>query len=119
MKTTLALKVVYFSSLVSLVLALMLRGAGRPFWLALIAFLCVAATQVIFWSYTYPANRATANWTLLPSNWLELRRQWEYSHATSAVLDLIALTALVLSVLSGWSAREAPTPAGPRPGSDR
>jgi hypothetical protein len=36
---------------------------------------------------------------MLPENWIELRRQWEYSHATSAVLNLIALISLFLSVL--------------------
>ena len=28
-----------------------------------------------------------------------VRKQWEYSHATGAVLNLIALTTLILSVL--------------------
>lgn len=37
--------------------------------------------------------------TILPANWEELRRQWEYSHASSAALNLIALSALVLSLL--------------------
>jgi hypothetical protein len=34
-----------------------------------------------------------------PENWRALRTQWEYSHAASAVLNLIALTALILAVL--------------------
>jgi hypothetical protein len=35
----------------------------------------------------------------LPDNWLTLRVQWEYSHATGAGLNLIALITLILSVL--------------------
>jgi hypothetical protein len=37
---------------------------------------------------------------MLPENWVELRWQWEYSHATSAVLNLVALVTLILSVLA-------------------
>jgi hypothetical protein len=37
---------------------------------------------------------------MLPENWVELRRQWEFSHAASAVLNLIALAMLISSVLA-------------------
>lgn len=83
----------------TLALTISLRRKRRAFILALIAFLCIAGTQVVFWTYTYPANQATKNWTMLPENWEELRRQWEYSHATSAILNLIALVMVSLSVL--------------------
>jgi hypothetical protein len=66
---------------------------------AIIAFGCIAATQIVFWTLTFPVNRATQNWTIAPSNWRELRRRWEYSHATSAVLNLIAFGAAVLAAL--------------------
>ena len=46
-----------------------------------------------------PANEQTANWTVLRENWAALRVQWEYSHAASAVLNLIALIAVIVSVL--------------------
>ena len=84
----------------TLALTITVRQERRAFVFALIAFLCIVGTQVVFWSYTYPANQATNNWTTLPENWAELRRQWEYSHATSAVLNLAALVALILSVLT-------------------
>src|SRR5690349_8890295 len=48
---------------------------------ALVALACVVGAQVLFWSFTYPANIATANWTAQPENWVELRNQWEFSHA--------------------------------------
>jgi hypothetical protein len=83
----------------TLALTITVRKTQKPFVFALIALLCIAGTQVVFWTYTYPANQATINWTVLPENWLVLRRQWEYSHATSAVLNLLALISLILSVL--------------------
>jgi hypothetical protein len=83
----------------TLALTIALRRERKAFIFALIAFLCIAGTQVVFWTYTYPANQATNNWTLPPENWEELRRQWEYFHATSAVLNLAALVSVILSVL--------------------
>jgi hypothetical protein len=41
----------------------------------------------------------TANWTFLPGDWWELRKRWEYSHAASAVLNLVALVALIACML--------------------
>lgn len=84
----------------TLVLSIKVRREWKPFVFALIAFICIVATQVVFWTYTYPTNQATNNWTVLPENWMQLRRQWEYSHATSAGLNLLALVAVILSVLS-------------------
>jgi Ni/Fe-hydrogenase subunit HybB-like protein len=84
----------------TLVLTIMVRHARNVFMLTFIALLCIAGTQVVFWRFTYPVNQQTSNWTVLPANWVELRRQWEYSHATSAILDLIALVMLILSVLA-------------------
>jgi hypothetical protein len=67
---------------------------------ALLAFLCILGTQVAFWVFTQPANRATRNWTMLPENWMQLRNQWEYSHAASAVLNLVALFALIYAAVA-------------------
>ena len=86
------------------VLAVLSRGRGRTFALALIGFLCIVGTQVIFWTFTFPANQATANWTTLPENWAALRTQWEYSHAASAVLNLVAFVSVAVSVLSDKAA---------------
>jgi len=92
--------VVYGALLSTLALTIMVRGRPKAFGLALTGFLRLAGTQVVFWTFTFPANQATGNWTTLPENWMALRAQWEYSHATSAVLNLIALVALILSVLA-------------------
>ncbi len=92
--------IVLFGALVAeIVLTIMARGQTAAFGLALTACLCTAATMVIFFIWTYPANQATANWTIVPANWQELRAQWEYSHAVSAALSFAALCAVTLSAV--------------------
>jgi hypothetical protein len=67
-------------------------------WPSLVAGILVALTLLIFFTWTYPANRATANWTVLPADWRALRRQWEFSHAINAMLTFVALGFSVLSI---------------------
>ena len=83
-----------------LALTITVHRKRKAFIFALIAFLCIVGTQVIFWVYTYPANQVTNNWTRWPEHWAELRRQWEFSHAASAILNLIALVMLISSILA-------------------
>jgi hypothetical protein len=83
----------------SLWLALVTRPRRRARLFAAIAFAAIAGTQAVFWTWTYPANAATGQWTFLPEGWHSLRLQWEYSHAASAVLNLIAFVCLLLSLL--------------------
>lgn len=97
--------VVWAALLSSLALTLVVRKRRREFVPALIGFLCIAGTQVVFWTLTFPTNELTANWTVLPDNWAALRAQWEYSHAASAVLNLIALVAIIASVLARHDSR--------------
>lgn len=84
----------------NLLLAIMVRRERKPFWLALTACLCLAGTLAIFFTWTYPANQATANWTRVPENWTALRAHWEYAHAVNAVITFAALCAVTLSVLT-------------------
>jgi hypothetical protein len=92
--------ILVIAALVStLLLVLALRGQAWSFYPALVAVVCVVLTQVVFWSLTFPVNRQTHNWTMLPENWIELRARWEYSHAASAVLTIIAIVALIVSLL--------------------
>ena len=44
----------------------------------------IVANLAIFFVWTFPANQATNNWTVVPKNWNKLRIQWEYSHAAHA-----------------------------------
>ena len=82
----------------TLTLTILVRKRAHEFALSLVAFLCIMGTQVVFWTFTFPANQQTSNWTVLPENWGTLRMQGEYSHAASAVLNLIAFIALAFSV---------------------
>ena len=90
-------RLVVGAALVSMVFLLfMVRELPTAFALAWVAFLCLAGTQLVFWTFTQPVNRVTANWTFLPGDWSELRRRWESSHAASAALNLAALVALIV-----------------------
>ena len=92
--------IVLFGALAAnLVLTLMVRRQRGAFWLALVAFLLVVATLAVFFTWTYPANQATASWTEVPADWQALRRHWEYAHAANAVLTFLALCAVTLSAL--------------------
>jgi hypothetical protein len=91
--------IVVVAFLSTLSVAIMIRHQRKVFFLTLTALLCIVATQIIFWVFTFPINQQTKNWTFLPVNWLDLRKQWEYSHATSAGLNLVALSALILALL--------------------
>lgn len=90
--------VVVGALLSTLALAAVTRKERKAFVYALIGFLSIVGTQIVFWIFTYPVNRQTVNWTVLPENWMALRAQWEYSHAASAGLNLIALAAVILAV---------------------
>ena len=78
-------------------LSLMERGGSPAFWFALLAFLCLAGTQFVFWIFTYPMNVLTENWSKWPPDFETARRQWEYSHAASAALNLAALICVILA----------------------
>jgi hypothetical protein len=84
----------------TLSLAIVARSAKQIYIPALVSFLFIAIAQAIFWIYTYPANQQTNNWGYLPDNWMELRRQWEYSHAAGAILNFIAFIILIIAVLN-------------------
>ena len=79
---------------------LMVRAKRTAFLLSLTALLCLGATQVIFWTFTYPMNAATNNWTVTPQDFEAARLQWEYSHAVNAVLTFVALVTITLSAFT-------------------
>jgi hypothetical protein len=67
--------------------------------LAYAAFALLIGTQIVFWIEVFPVNRRTRNWKVAPDGWSSLRRQWEYSHAASAALNLAALVCATLVVV--------------------
>lgn len=65
----------------------------------LMALLCFIVSIAIFFVFTYPANKATINWTDLPDDWQVLQKNWEYSHAARAILNLIGFSFLIITLL--------------------
>jgi hypothetical protein len=87
--------------LVALVaLAILARHDGALFAAACVALAGLVAAQALFWTFTFPANQATANWTVLPADWEVLRRRWEYSHLAGAAFQLAGFCALLVGVLA-------------------
>jgi hypothetical protein len=78
-------------------LASIISRPGSAFTFTLVGVISIVATQVVFWIWTYPMNGLTENWTRMPPDLERARAQWEYSHAASAVLTLVAFTCIVLA----------------------
>ena len=85
----------------SVLLALTVHDRPAEVYLTVAAAVCILISLIVFFAFTFPANRETANWTTLPENWQKLRRRWEYSHAVGAALYFLALSLLTLSLLVG------------------
>jgi hypothetical protein len=86
--------------LTDIVLAVMLRGHGPAFRLAAAGTALMATVYAIYFVWTEPANKATANWTIVPVNWESLRTQWEYSHAVNAGLIFLALCCVTIAAVA-------------------
>ena len=74
----------------------------RPaFQWTLFGAVCLLAAHVAWWMFIAPANSVISTWTpdTLPADWIWWRSQWEYTHATRAILEILGLSALVLSIL--------------------
>ena len=67
---------------------------------ALISSLLITASLGVFFVWVFPANLATVNWTQVPGNWQELRRQWEYGHAANALIIFVALLATGRAIMT-------------------
>jgi hypothetical protein len=79
--------------------AVLSRGRRDVLWPVLVAIFGLLAAQGVFWAFTFPANVATQNWTVIPADWEALRAQWEYSHAAGAGFQLLAMCALIVAAL--------------------
>jgi hypothetical protein len=91
--------------LVSLILlAWLVRRDATILSAVVVALVCLIAAQVVFWTWTFPANKATDNWTANPENWHALRHNWEYSHLAGAVFQFICAGALMVAALSNKAA---------------
>ena len=99
--------IVVLALAVTAALAWLARKSRAAFEPALVAFACLVATQVVFWTLNFPANRVTRNWVTLPENWEALRLRWETGHALSALLTLVALVALLSVLVRGGPPTDA------------
>jgi hypothetical protein len=97
-KFSMVLVVVQLVSL--LTTAFLVRHERRVLVPTVLAILFVLGAEVLFWTYTHPANVATANWTVQTDDWVRLRRAWEYSHLARAGLQGLAMTCLVIAAVS-------------------
>jgi hypothetical protein len=66
---------------------------------ALASAVLIAASLAIFFTWTFPANQATANWTTMPESWEPLRLEWEYSHAANALVVFAAFLATAIAAV--------------------
>jgi hypothetical protein len=78
---------------------IVLHLARRPYAIVAVGLACLIAGQAVFWTFTFPVNQETVNWTVLPEGWTQLRAQWEYSHAAGALLNFSAFLALLWAAL--------------------
>ena len=99
--------VIFLAIFVNILAALLTRANRRKWPLFAAAGLLIAATLAIFFTWTYPANQATGNWTSVPENWEQLRTEWEYSHAVNAAISFLALLCSVGAAVSTGPRRES------------
>jgi hypothetical protein len=88
--------------LATISLAFILRKRKRAFSYTLGAGIALLlAFPVVFFSFVAPANEVflAAPPSSIPANWMEMQRSWENGHAIRFVLQLAALSLLVLSVV--------------------
>lgn len=84
------------------ILAILVRQRHPAFGWTMFAAVCVIVSHAAFWIWLAPVNEIIAALTVetLSADWMGLRAHWEYTHAARAVLQLIALGALVVSVVA-------------------
>ena len=89
------------SVLTAIVLVLLLFRRGVTFYWALVGAICVVLALMLWFAFIAPVNAELAKWTptSFPADWMKYRNQWEYTHATNAIIKIMGLSALVLSVL--------------------
>lgn len=82
-------------------LAVLVRRRREAFRWTLFAAALVLSAHAAFWLLVDPVNRTMAATTpdALPPNWPALRDRWEFTHGARAILQIVALAALVRSLL--------------------
>jgi hypothetical protein len=83
-----------------LIAAILLHRQPLPFWLTVYGLVALAVMLAVFFTWTYPGNVATRNWTVVVDNWQVLRTHWEYSHAVNAVITFTSFCAVLLAAMT-------------------
>ncbi|RJQ81463.1 MAG: DUF1772 domain-containing protein [Desulfobacteraceae bacterium] len=85
----------------TVLLTFMVRRRRPAFHWTFMAAFCMVAAHAAFWILIAPVNAAMLPLTpeTVPADWMRLRDQWEYTHAARAVVQIVALGALVLSII--------------------
>jgi hypothetical protein len=88
--------------ILAVVLTILVRQRRPAFQWTLFGTVCLIVAHVAWWGFIAPVNAELAIWTpeSIPADWTRLRAQWEYTHAARAVLQILGLSAFVLSVLA-------------------
>jgi hypothetical protein len=75
------------------------RLAARWTWLGAS---CITMALILWWFLIAPVNARMETWSIesAPPEWRRLRVQWEYTHASRAILMLIGFAALLNSLLA-------------------
>jgi hypothetical protein len=86
------------------------QGDRRSVYSGLSAFL-ISLSLAVFFIRICPGNQQTLNWTCQPENWEMLRDNWEYGHATIAVILFVAFVATCLAAVgrNGSKGKHQPT----------
>lgn len=86
--------------LFAIALTVLVRKHCSTFWWTLAGTVCllIAFPIIYFWRIE-PVNIIIeqANAQTIPTNWQQLRNQWEYAHATNFIFTLAGLSALLFS----------------------
>lgn len=88
--------------LLTLALAIMLRGRWRAFVLTLLAALSSSVGLAVWFLLVAPMNTLLNGWTTatLPPDWTACRDQWELGHAIHAALFGVAFCALLAAIVA-------------------
>lgn len=87
--------------LTAIVLAFLVRKRRSAFYWTLGGAVLLVLAFVSWIVFVAPMNAEFARWLTnpIPANWTRYRDQWEYAHATNAIIKIFGLSLLVLSAL--------------------
>ncbi len=90
---------IFAALLTTVALAVLLRSDRTAMVFAVLGVAALLLNLAIFFTWTFPANEATASWTHPTDDWQLLRRSWEYSHAVNALVTVLGFCSVTLATL--------------------